>query len=275
VLPTLLCVALLAAQAGSDKDLEAAIYCEVVTGDLHGAIQRYRAILSRTDTPKPVAARALLGIGHCQEKLGERSQAHDSYARLVRDFESETSVAAEARTRLANWTEMVAARNLNFDEGEVGAVPPGWFVTNFEKTTGTLAGLRRTGCRSKIGCVVLIAPATSPGETGNLMQSFSAVAYRGKTVRLRAWLLVESGAPGDRAQMFLHVWRPNRTPGFFKDLDQRAVEPPAEPRWTPCEITGRIDDDAQFLDFGFFSVGRGRVWIDNVSFEVVPDKGTQ
>ena len=47
------------------------------------------------------------------------------------------------------------------------------------------------------------------------MQSFSAAAYRGKTVRLRAWVRVEAGAPGDRAQMWLKVDRPNGKVGFL------------------------------------------------------------
>jgi hypothetical protein len=34
------------------------------------------------------------------------------------------------------------------------------------------------------------------------------------------------------------------------------------------EITGAVDEDAQFINFGFLSIGGGRVWIDSVSFDV-------
>jgi hypothetical protein len=241
----------------------------MVAGDLKGAIDKYRAILAQPDAPRPVAARALLHIGDCYEKLGQRRQAYDAFTRLAREFETESSIAGEARERLANWTAPPGPRNLNFEEGEVGKAPPGWTVPTVERTTGNLAELRRSGCRSGIGCAVVIAPATSPGLVGHLMQSFSAVAYRGKTVRLRAWLKVEAGAPGDRAQMYLHVLGPNRKPGFWTDIDQRPELP--LPTWVRREITGRIDDDAQFLDFCFSSIGHGRVWIDGVSFEVVPE----
>ena len=42
-------------------------------------------------------------------------------------------------------------------------------------------------------------------------------------------------------------------------------------QWTFGEIRGRIDSDATFIKFGVMSIGRGRVWVDHVSFEVVPD----
>jgi hypothetical protein len=35
------------------------------------------------------------------------------------------------------------------------------------------------------------------------------------------------------------------------------------------EVSGKVDKDAQFLEFGFSTFGHGRVWIDDVSFEVV------
>jgi hypothetical protein len=85
-------------------------------------------------------------------------------------------------------------------------------------------------------------------------------------VRLRAWLKVEAFSPGDRADMWLREVRPNGKPGFFADLDERAVR---SPEWTSVEITGKVSSDAQFLDFWFSSIGLGRVWVDSVSFEVV------
>src|SRR5262249_15837378 len=146
-----------------------------------------------------IAARALLQMGGCYEKMGERRQAHDAYTRLTRDFENETAIASEARARLDRTGVLPGPRNLRFEEGEQGEVPPGWTVPSMENTTGKLAELHRKGCRSGIGCAVLVAPATASGSLGYgyLMQSFSAAAYRGKTVRLRAWVRVEANAPGD------------------------------------------------------------------------------
>jgi hypothetical protein len=98
------------------------------------------------------------------------------------------------------------------------------------------------------------------------MQSFFASAYRGKTVRLRAWMRVDPELPDDHGQMYLIVSRVDRRRGFFDNMDDRPVR---SGQWTQCEIVGDVARDAQFIEFGFMSFGRGRVWVDSVSFDVV------
>jgi hypothetical protein len=177
--------------------------------------------------------------------------------------------------RLAAWS---GPRNLKFEEGVPGKVPPGWFVPSLPKDADYLAELRRDGCRSHTGCAVVLVPVNVPRPVGNLMQSFSAAAYTGKTVRLRAWLRLERfyfanaigvrfPGPEDRAQMWLNVERSNRRNGFADNMDDRPV---VSSDWTQCEITGEIDDDARFINFGVMSTGGGRLWVDDVSFEVIP-----
>ena len=248
------------------------MYRETVMGDVPSAIGMYRAILAQKGIARPVAARALWQLGQCQEKLGQRREAHATYARVVREFAAESGIAAQARGKLAGWSDALPGpRNLRFEEGDAGKTPPGWFVPQVEKVSGSLAELRRKGCRSNGGCAVVIAPATAtaPDSVGNLMQSFRAAAYRGKTVRLRAWVRVEAGGPEDRAQMWLRVDRPNGKVGFLEDMDGRPVR---AAEWTSCEIVAEIDSDAQFVDFGVKSMGRARVWVDEVSFDIVPEE---
>ncbi len=262
----------LAAQSDGERQLETAVYRETVMGDVPAAIGMYQAILVQKAIARPVAARALWQLGQCQEKLGQRREAHATYVRVVRDFASESSIAAQARGKLAGWSDMLPGpRNLRFEEGDPGKTPLGWFVPQVEKVSGSLAELRRKGCRDNGGCAVMIAPviAAVPDSVGNLMQSFRAAAYRGKTVRLRAWVRVEAGGPEDRAQMWLRVDRPNGKVGFLEDMDGRPVR---SAEWTSCEIVAEIDDDAQFVDFGIRSMGRGRVWVDDVSFDIVPEE---
>jgi hypothetical protein len=261
-------------QADSEEQLEAAIHREVVTGDLAGAVQLYRSIVARTDTPRVISARAILQIALCQEKLGQRKEAYDTYRRLVTDYGDQTEIVSRARTKLAVWS---GPRNLTFEEGVVGKVPPGWFVPSLPKDADYLAELRRgEGCRSRTGCALVMVPRNVPRPVGNLVQSFSAAAYTGKTVRLRAWLRLETffvtsfgvrlPDPEDRAQMWLNVERANRRNGFSDYMDDRPVQ---TADWTMCEITGEIGEDARFINFGVMSIGGGRVWVDDVSFEVV------
>ena len=77
-------------------------------------------------------------------------------------------------------------------------------------------------------------------------------------------LKVDAQSADARAEMWIGVIRANGKPGFVNVLQDLPV---LGHEWTPREIVGRIDDDAQTLNFGFFSKGTGTVWIDDVSLE--------
>ncbi len=96
--------ALLFASTSVQKDdraevaLRAAIDKETVDGDLKGAIDEYVKLAQSSN--REVAAKALLRLGQCYEKLGN-SEARKAYERLVRDFSDQGDVAREAQARLA------------------------------------------------------------------------------------------------------------------------------------------------------------------------------
>jgi hypothetical protein len=275
-------MAMVAAAAGpethdAERDLEAAIYREVVRGDLRGAMEQYRAILARSDKPRAVAAQAMFHIGECLEKTGQAVEAYNTYRRLQAEFGDQADLAAQAKLKVEKAAQL-GPRNLKFDEGVVGKLPPGWFAPEFGNGDD-VPELQREGCHSRFGCALVNPPWTVPKANGNLMQSFSAAAYRGKTVRVRAWLKLQStyltrgvlyisNNPGDdSAQLWLKVERANRQSGFTENGDEQPVR---SSEWSMREIVARIDDDAQFIRFGVMSIGRSRAWVDDVSFEVVP-----
>jgi hypothetical protein len=108
-----------------------------------------------------------------------------------------------------------APQNLSFNEHVPGAVPRGWFGI---KAKGYSAEWRNSGC------------------IGNLMQNFSAAAYRGKTVRLRAKLKLDAVDATDKAQMWLRVDRPDRHMGFFDNMNDRPVQTST---WTASKSSER------------------------------------
>jgi len=77
--------------------LQAAIKKEMVDGDLKGAIEQYTKIAQSGN--RAAAARALVRMGQCQERLGE-AEARKAYEKVVREYADQTEAAAEARTRL-------------------------------------------------------------------------------------------------------------------------------------------------------------------------------
>jgi Tol biopolymer transport system component len=90
-----------ARQAGEQPEvlLERAIQLETVDGDLEAAIGLYKKIVGATASSRAVAAKALLRLGGCYEKLG-LEEARKAYERLVREFADQPEQALAARGRL-------------------------------------------------------------------------------------------------------------------------------------------------------------------------------
>ena len=74
--------------------LQAAIKTETVDGDLKGAIEQYRKLADGSH--RAVAAKALVRMGQCYEKLGD-AQARQAYDRVVRDFADQKEALAAAQ----------------------------------------------------------------------------------------------------------------------------------------------------------------------------------
>ncbi len=77
--------------------LQSAIKKEVVDGDLKGAIEQYKKLAQNRD--QAVAAKALLRMGECYEKLGD-TEARKAYEQVLSRFPNQAGAVAEARARL-------------------------------------------------------------------------------------------------------------------------------------------------------------------------------
>jgi hypothetical protein len=251
-------IRLTAATLSPEAQMEAATYREAVLGDLKGAIEQYKTVLGlernlQGSKPRAVTARALFKMGECYEKLGRRAEAQALYTRLIAEFSDQTEFSAQARVRLAAWADTLPSPpQLNFALGGPGDVPAGWFMPVLPKDSGCPAGL---------SCTVVLVPDGAPMRvTGDFIQSFSAAAYRSKTVKLRARVRVE----GDPAQLWISV---DRTKGAGDRVSDRAV---AAGDWTVSTVSVHIEDDATLLNFGVSSAGHGHVYVDDVSLEILP-----
>jgi len=80
--------------------LRAAIEKEEVDGDLQGAIDLYKQIVAKYSDNRGVAARALIRLGGCYEKLGLR-EATSAYQRVLADYPDRTEEVGIAREKLS------------------------------------------------------------------------------------------------------------------------------------------------------------------------------
>jgi Tol biopolymer transport system component len=93
-------------QQTAGESFEKALYAEEGQGDLQKAIALYQDIVKRFPGEREIAAKALLHIGMCYEKLG-KTEARNAYSRLLKDYGDQLQLAKEARSRLAKLETVV------------------------------------------------------------------------------------------------------------------------------------------------------------------------
>jgi Tol biopolymer transport system component len=98
----LLAAGLVLAQSGrsAEVQLKAAMHKEEVEGDLKAAIKLYQSIVEEHADDRAVAAKALLQMGQCYEKLGQ-VDARKAYQQLLAQYADQKEAAGVARARLA------------------------------------------------------------------------------------------------------------------------------------------------------------------------------
>jgi Tol biopolymer transport system component len=89
--------------------LEKAVYLEETKGDLQGAIDLYKQIVDKFGDSRSVAAKALLRLGGCYERLG-LSEAQKTFNKVITDYPEQTEAVKAAREKLAMLSRAVAAR---------------------------------------------------------------------------------------------------------------------------------------------------------------------
>src|SRR6266446_2076279 len=102
--------------------MQAAHEKQLVEGQLEQAIQLYKRIVQEHAGNRTVAAKALLEMGQCYEKLGN-TEARKAYERLVRDYGDQSEAAAQARARLAALSGNVGSRSSEMVTRRVWAGP--------------------------------------------------------------------------------------------------------------------------------------------------------
>ncbi len=110
---TIVLAALSAADTGAQSgyDLfQQALVKERAEGNLDEAIKLYQRIVREYASDRTLAAKALIELGQCYEKLGN-TEARKAYERVLRDYADQEEMATQARTRLAALTQPASPGN--------------------------------------------------------------------------------------------------------------------------------------------------------------------
>jgi hypothetical protein len=115
--------------------------------------------------------------------------------------------------------------------------------------------------------------AKKPDSTGfaGFMQSISANDYKGKRVRLSAYLRTRdvTGDGSRGAHVWFRVDGPNQKMLGFDNMDTRPVKGNTE--WTKYEIVLDVPGESIGLAYGSFLNGSGTAWVASFNLEEVSD----
>jgi len=143
------------------------------------------------------------------------------------------------------------------------ATPKGWILAGAAPSDYE-AGVDRKITHSGRASGLLRAKEM-PSKFGTLMQMFKADTYRGKRVRLSAW--VKSQQVAGWAGVWMRVDGDDSKPLAFDNMQNRPIK--GTSGWQRYEVVLDVADKASAIAFGILLDGAGAVWIDEVRFEIV------
>lgn len=101
---------------------------------------------------------------------------------------------------------------------------------------------------------------------GTMMQSCDPAEYRGRRLRLSAF--VKAQDVKDWAGMWMRVDGPEEGRSLaFDSMQNRPIQ--GTMNWTRHDVFLDVADEATSISFGILLSGEGKVWLDDVQFEVV------
>ena len=143
-------------------------------------------------------------------------------------------------------------RNLSFSGGL-----DRWDLDGSFRRLGGASQQPAYAARAQNGSAVLSSAVPRPRGSGCLQQTIFADDYRGAAVTFRAQLLAE-GVAG-RAGLFLRIHAGGVLQPPDRDPEYRSPDVAGSMDWAMREVTANIPDDANFIIFGAFLTGPGRV----------------
>jgi len=164
---------------------------------------------------------------------------------------------------------LATPRNLDFETSSTGAeLPYGW--QRFGTTPQSYAAsLDHTVVHGGKTSGHLAAISGQPPGSATIAQTVLAGAYRGRRLRLTAWLRSEGITV--RGSLWMRVEDSRGQVGPMDDGSDRPLEQAAG--WQQHTIVLDVADDATFIHYGIGMSGPGQMWVDDVRLEVVGSAG--
>lgn len=142
---------------------------------------------------------------------------------------------------------------------------PGWVMAGSEPKAYEM-GIAETGGQARGPAAFLQSTAGPINGFGTMMQMFDVGDYAGKRVRFSG--AVRSEAVKDWAGLWLRVDGENNRPLAFDNMQRRPIKGTAG--WQRYDVVLDVAPEAKKIAMGVLISNSGKVWLDDVKFEVVP-----
>jgi hypothetical protein len=182
------------------------------------------------------------------------------------------------RSNLENLKTQAELRKLNIEialldinrapaaQTTVASLPQGWFLAGDDKTSYRV-GLDRHVYFTGTASVFIEALRETYGFI-TVMQEFSPVDYLGKKVRLTG--KVKSSEVSGWAALWMRVDQDSGKVTAFDNMANRPIIGTTD--WSDYAIVLEVAANSEKLAFGIILNGLGKVWLNDVRFEVVDEK---
>jgi hypothetical protein len=143
--------------------------------------------------------------------------------------------------------------------------PEGWFLAGSHPQdygAGTTSSVSQEGKAS----AYLASKTPQPEGFGTLMQTFGADSYRGGRLRMTGFVKAET--VDGWAGLWMRVDGPQQQSLGFDNMQDRPIKGTGD--WQRCHVVLDVPQESTQIAFGILLNGGGKVYLDNVAFEVVP-----
>jgi hypothetical protein len=158
--------------------------------------------------------------------------------------------------------------NIDFSEGAIGQMPPGWAMPPLVLEAGYRTEIRQEGCGRFPVCVAYLTPEViGKVRVAELTQTFPAEPYIGKSIRFSAWLRLQQGHDGGYIHIRMRVDYADRHVDMRDSLAPHVIDP----NWVQRSVFGHVKPGAVSISIWARYVPSGFAWIASPKFEVVDD----
>lgn len=145
-------------------------------------------------------------------------------------------------------------------------LPKGWFPAGSNPKSYEM-GINKGAGRDGNNCATIQSIDKNIRGFGTLMQNASANKYLGKRVRMSGWVKTENVEKW--VGLWLRVDKGNQSIAF-DNMGERPIKGTTD--WKKYEIVLDVAIDAEMLAYGTLIEGTGKVWFDDIQFEIVDNQ---